>query len=157
MLDLFHVLLFVHVLGAIIAFGPGFAAPVAGRMVAREPQHANFYGRVQALTARAIVTPVAIIIGITGVLMILERGYDFGTPGVRWLEISILLYVVALGFAIIVQGRAGGRLVALSSSPPGPEGPSAELRATARRVRLGGMFLGGLVAVIVFLMVTKPF
>jgi hypothetical protein len=31
------------------------------------------------------------------------------------------------------------------------------LRATARRVRLGGMFLSALVGIIAFLMVTKPF
>jgi hypothetical protein len=157
MLDLFHFLLFLHILGAIIAFGPGFAAPIAGRMVAQEPQHANFFGRVQVLTAKAIIIPVAITIGITGVAMILVEGYAFGTPGVRWLEISILLYLVALGFSILVQGRAGARLVSLTASPPGPDGPSAELRATARRVRLGGIFLSAMVAIIAFLMVTKPF
>jgi len=43
--------------------------------------------------------------------------------------------------------------------PPGtaPSGPPPELRALIERARLGGMFLAGLVAAIVFLMVVKPF
>ena len=32
-MDLFKILLFLHVLGAIVAFGPGFASMVVGPMV----------------------------------------------------------------------------------------------------------------------------
>ena len=52
-MDLFLILLFLHALGAIIAFGPGFASVVVGPMVAKEPQYANFYARTQVATARA--------------------------------------------------------------------------------------------------------
>ena len=52
-LFLFLILLFLHALGAIIAFGPGVASMVVGPMVAREPQYANFYARTQVATARA--------------------------------------------------------------------------------------------------------
>ncbi len=55
----FLFLLFLHVMGAIIAFGPGFASMVVGPMAAKEPQHANFYARTQVAASRAIVTPTA--------------------------------------------------------------------------------------------------
>jgi len=57
-----------------------------------------------------------------------------------------------------VQAPAGRKLVQLTSQPPAPgSGPSPELLSTVARVRRGGLILAGLVVVIVFLMVTKPF
>ena len=43
---LFPYLLFLHVLGAIVAFGPTFAFPFIGALGGAEPQHANFATRV---------------------------------------------------------------------------------------------------------------
>jgi hypothetical protein len=156
--DLFAILLFLHVLGAIAAFGPGFASMVVGPMVAREPQYANFYARTQATTGRWLVTPLSISLAVTGIGMILVRGWDTLTGDRRWMEVAILLYVVAVVVSMAVMAPAGRKLVGLTSTPPAPgAGPSDELRRTAARVRIGGMVLSGLVIVITLLMVTKPF
>ena len=157
-MDLFLILLFLHALGAIIAFGPGFASMVVGPMVAREPQYANFYARTQVATARAIITPVSISMAVTGVALIVVKGWSSITAGRHWLELGILLYVVSVVVAMAVQAPAGRKLVELTSQPPAPgTGPSPELRATVARVRQGGLVLTGLVVVIAFLMVAKPF
>ena len=157
-MDLFLFLLFLHALGAIIAFGPGFASMVVGPMVAREPQYANFYARTQVATARAIITPVSISMAVTGVALIVVKGWSSITAGRHWLELGILLYVVSVVVAMAVQAPAGRKLVELTSQPPAPgTGPSPELRATVARVRQGGLVLTGLVVLIAFLMVTKPF
>lgn len=157
-MDLFVILLFLHVLGAIIAFGPGFASMIVGPMVAKEPQYANFYARTQVATARAIITPVSLSMAITGLGLILVRGWANLTADKHWLEAAILLYVVSVVVAMAVQAPAGRKLVELTSRPPAPgAGPSAELRAAAARVRQGGLVLTGLVVVITFLMVAKPF
>ncbi len=157
-MDLFLILLFLHILGAIVAFGPGFAAMVVGPMVAKEPQYANFYARTQLAAARRLVTPVSITLAITGVAMILVRGWPALTGGKHWLEAGILLYVVAVVVAMAVQGPAGRKLVELTSRPPAPgSGPSPELLRTATRLRTGGMIMSGLVVVIAFLMITRPF
>ena len=42
---MFQLMLFLHIVGAIIAFGFGFAVPVIGKMAAAEPQHANWFLR----------------------------------------------------------------------------------------------------------------
>lgn len=158
-MSLFTILLFLHVLGAIVAFGPGFAAMVVGPMVAKEPQHANFYARTQSVANSRLVTPVALSMGVTGILMIVERGgISTITGGQRWLEAAIVVYVIAVVFAFAVQAPAGRKLVALTATPPAPgSGPDPAVPATARRVRNGGIVLTVLIVVITFLMVVKPF
>ena len=49
--DLFPYLLFLHVLGAVVAFGPTFAFRFIGGMGGKEPQHSNFATRVSETIA----------------------------------------------------------------------------------------------------------
>ncbi len=156
--DLFLILLYLHAMGAIVAFGPGFAAMIVGPMVAKEPQHANFYARTQVASGRNLITPVAISMAVTGIAMILVRGWGNIVGDKHWLEAGILLYVVAVVVAMAVQAPAGRKLVELTSQPPAPgSGPSPEIVKTAGRLRVGGMALSVLTLAIVFLMVAKPF
>lgn len=159
MLDLFTLLLFLHVIAAIMAFGPGFASAIVGPMVAKEPQHANFFARTQMATSRKMITPVAISMAVTGIGMILVRGgMDKVQGGPRWLEAGIGLYVIAVIVAMAYMAPAGRKLVELTSTPPAPgESPNPEIHKTARKTRNGGLLLVGLTVVITFLMVTKPF
>jgi uncharacterized membrane protein len=88
------------------------------------------------------------------VLLIMIAGFDVKT---LWLGLGIVLYVIALGYAFTVQRNALHRLVELTASPPDPAtGPSPEIPATVKKLQRGGMFLGALIVVIVFLMVVKP-
>jgi uncharacterized membrane protein len=174
---LFLLFLFLHVAGAIVAFGPTFAFSVMGPMAAREPQHAGFAVRVQHAIASKLVIPVGLSLPVTGLGMILVSGYPvFRTP---WLLVAIALYTVTMSFAIFVQHRNVTRLVGLTNRAPAgaPGGPAtgagpgamlADAPATARsgpppevaelvaRVNRGGMFLGLSIGVIVFLMTVKP-
>lgn len=157
MIDLFHVFLFLHILGAIVAFGPGFAAMIVGPMVAREPQHANFYARTQVAAGRKLITPVALSLALTGIGMIVVRGWEAVTAGGHWLEVGILLYVISVVVAMGYQAPAGRKLAELTSTPPAPgEGPNPEIQKTARRVRTGGIVLSLLTVAIVFTMVMNP-
>jgi len=157
-MDLFRLLLFLHVLGAIIAFGPTFAFSIMGAMAAKEPQHANFSARQSAAISKGLVYPLAIFQGITGVLLIASGQIDIMSR--VWLQISIVLYLIALIYGLTVQRTALMRLIELTSTPPPPGTPPGppppELLATARKIRRGGMFMGILIVVIVFLMVVKP-
>jgi hypothetical protein len=156
-LDLFHAFLYLHIMGAIVAFGPGFAAMIVGPMVAKEPQHANFYARTQVAAGRKLITPVAISMLVTGVAMIAVRGWSNLTAGGHWLEIGILLYVVAIVVAMAYQAPAGRKLVELTSTPPAPgAGPNPEIQKAATRVRTGGIVLSLLTLAIVLTMVLNP-
>lgn len=148
-------LLFLHVMGAILAFGPTFAYSIMGAMAGREPQHGNFSSRQVAAIGNRLVYPLAIFQGVTGVLLIWAASYDL--TATTWLGISIVLYAIALIYALTVQRNALHRLIELTSTPPAPGSPpSPEIPATVKRIQQGGMLMGALIVIIVFLMVVKP-
>jgi uncharacterized membrane protein len=151
-------LLFLHVMGAIIAFGPTFAYSIMGAAAAREPEHANFSSRQVALIGNRLVYPLAIFQGVTGVLLIWATGMSLMSS--TWLLIAIVLYVILLAYAFTIQRNTLHRIIELGSTPPPPGTPPGppppELLSAVKKVQRGGMFLGLTVVVIVFLMVVKP-
>jgi uncharacterized membrane protein len=155
---LFPWLLFLHVLGAILAFGPTFSFAIIGGMAGREPQHANFATRATQAVGSRLVEPLAISMAVTGVGLILVTGRNLADRSNWWLGIAIVIYAIALTFSLAVQSRDVKRIIALTSAPPPPgaSGPPPELPPIVKRVRRGGMFVGLAVIVIVFLMVVKP-
>lgn len=150
-------LLYAHILGAIAAFGPGFAFPFLGAAAGREPQHGGFLVRASYTIATRLIIPLAILQGITGVLLILSLKIDLLATG--WLLVGIALYAIALYVAIGLNLPNIRRLVEMTSAPPpaGAGGPPPELMQRIANGRRYGLVLTGLVVVIVFLMVVKPF
>ena len=149
--------LFLHVFGAIVAFGPTFSTfPIVGAMAGTEPQHANFAARLNGRIFRVRTLPLALFQGVTGVVLILLTGLN--PLSQLWLGAGIVLYVIAITYALAVQAPTGRRIAELTAMPPAPgaSGPPPELMAAVQRSRRGGLFLELLVAVIVILMVTKP-
>ena len=155
---LFPWLLFVHVLGAILAFGPTFAFSIIGSMGGQEPQHANFATRVSQTIGKRLVEPLAILQGITGVLLIWVSGRNLFGSESRWLILAIVLYLGALYFSLFVQSRWVSRIIEMTSAPPPPgaSGPPPGLADLVTKVQRSGMILGITVVVIVLLMVVKP-
>jgi uncharacterized membrane protein len=172
--NLFPWFLFAHVLGAIIAFGPTFSFPIIGRLGAQERIHGNFATRLSLALSHVQVVPFAILQGVTGIGLVVTGNIDvLGTP---WLLIGILLYLIALNFALFIQTPTVKQIIALTTggppagagpgagapaAPGGPTGPGSggpppQLLRLIRRVQLGGLFLMALIVAIVFLMVSKP-
>ena len=156
-------LLWLHIFGAIVAFGPTFTFPLIGGMGSKEPIHVNFALRVSARISHGIVWPLALVQGLTGLGLVLVSGRDLTAAGNYWLDIAIVLYLVALGFSYFVQTPRLTHLVGLTSAPPpppapgsAPAGPPPAVRAAAKAVQQGGMVMTGLVVSIIFLMVLKP-
>ena len=157
-MNLFPWLLFLHVLGAIIAFGPSFSMPIIGAMGGREREHANFATRVSARLSKVQILPLALFQGVTGVGLIMAANIDLFAR--YWLLVAIVLYLIAIGFAIFVQTPNAKRIIELTSTPPpagATGGPPPELMARIKAVQRGGALLMALIVSIVFLMVVKPF
>jgi uncharacterized membrane protein len=161
---MFQLFLFLHVMGAIVVFGPTFVFPIIASQAQKSPQNAPFAAALSEVIERRVVIPGAIVQGITGVALILIGGRDLTSPVNRWLGIGIVLYLIAIGFAIFVQAKNAEKMVHLTSGgpPPGPPpagapaGPPPEIVATGKKLQQGGMFLAVLIVLIVILMVTKP-
>lgn len=147
-------LLFLHIMGAIIAFGPTFAFPILGAAAGREPLHANFMTRAIFLVSEKLVIPLALFQGLTGLALVWFAEWDL--LGTRWLLSSLILYVGVVAFALGVNTPNVRRVIELSSTPPGPGGPPPELLSRVAAMRRNGMLLALAVVVIVALMVLKP-
>jgi len=162
MLQLF---LFLHVMGAIAVFGPSFIFPMIATQAQRAPQHSNFAATLSHRIETRVIIPGAVVQGLTGLALILIIGVDLTQPAWRWLIAGIILYLVAILFAIFVQRPAAERMVQLTTRPAGapagppagaPAGPPPGVVETGRQLQRGGMLLTVLIVLIVLLMVTKP-
>jgi uncharacterized membrane protein len=156
--SLFPYLLFLHVLGAIVAFGPTFGFSVIGAMGGAEPQHGNFAIRVSETLSHRLVYPIGITLPITGTAMILVRGINPLDRPFWWLAMAIVLYIIAYGYSYFFQSKLVAQVIEMTSAPPPPgaSGPPPALMALVTRIQNGGKALALLLVAIVFLMVVKP-
>lgn len=164
--------LFFHVLGAIVGLGPTFAFSVIGGQGGKEPQHANFATRVSEKITNRVVEPALLSMPLTGIGLIWAAGIDVFSREARWLLLGIVVYVIAISFSLLVQRNNVKRVIALTGGHPGsPQpmaagvasagpgamgAPPAELPAAVQAVQRGGMFLGVMALLLIFLMVVKP-
>ncbi len=162
-MELFPWLLWLHIFGAIAAFGPTFVFPLIGGMGGKEPMHSNFAIRIVEKIERGVALPLIVVQGVTGVGLLLLSGRNLSEPGNYWLGASIVLYALGLTFSILVQTKRIGHVVALTSSPPpppapgaAPSGPPPEVLAAVKAVDQGGLLLTVIAVTIIFLMVLKP-
>jgi uncharacterized membrane protein len=150
---MFQLWMFLHILGAIAAFGYGFYAPIFGMASAQEPQHGHWFTKAARRVTNVIILPFAILMFITGAMLVQTGGVEWSA---RWLSVSMLLYFIALGLVFFVQRPAVNKMIALTEGQPGPDGPPAELRSAVRRMQLTGVGLLVLSLIILALMVWKP-
>ena len=151
---MYPLFLFLHILGAVIAFGFGFTTPVIGRMLALEPQHGNWFLRAGKRVGDTILIPASLSMAVTGVLLIMTSSRS---PKEPWLALAIVIYIVAILTVLFVQRPTFIKLIALTSTPPGPTGPDPLVPVLLKRTRMVGFGLSAAVVVIIFLMVFKPF
>lgn len=155
----FLIFLLLHVAGAIIGFGPSFALAIIGGMGGKEPMHGNFALRISERIEKGILVPLAIVQIITGIGLIWFAPVD--VTKALWLDLAIILYVIALAIVYLNQLPLTAKLIEETRNPPPPpaagvtavSGPPAHITAMARRVQVGGMILGALLVVIIILMV----
>lgn len=167
-MTLFQFVLFLHILVAIVGFGPSFAYPFIGREGAKDPAHARFALHVVEVIATRLAYPLIVIMPFLGLWLIYLRDWDLWQS--EWLVISIAIYVTAFTFSVLVQTPTAMKLLkkmegmeAGASGPPGGQAPAAgqggpppEIARLVKRVQLGGAFLGLMVVSITLLMVWKP-
>ena len=154
------IFLYLHIGGAIVAFGPTIAFPLLGVRASKEPQHGNFALRASEFIANRVVEPGAGFVFLMGVGLIWTRGWNPFTT--FWLAVAIILFVITISFNVLVQARLVRRMIELTSGPPpaqgegAPAGPPPELEAVSQRASRGGVFSLLMLSAILFMMVFKP-
>ncbi len=155
----FLILLVLHVGGAIIAFGPTFAIPIIGSMGGKEPMHSNFALRINERLEKGLILPLAIVQIITGIGLIWTAPIDLAKA--LWLDIAIVLYIIALAIAFMNQLPVTVKLIEATKNPPppppagtpAPSGPPPHIAALVRRLQIGGMTVSVLLVIIIIMMV----
>src|ERR1035437_3718149 len=103
------VFLTIHILTAIVAFGPSFAFPLISGLAAKEPQHGPFAIRLIDVMERRMILPAALTMPVSGALLVWSQGINL--LGTHWLLTAIALYVVAIVFAFAVQLQTVDRML----------------------------------------------
>ena len=148
---MYQVLLYIHIVCAVIWVGGAFAIQVLAVIVARsgDPNEVPRLSRNMELIGSRLFAPAAVVLFLAGVVMTIQN-WSFGNT---WIAASIALWILsALGGAIYLGPRAK-RVAALFEA----EGPnSVEARALIGRLFIATRLELVSFAIIIALMVFKP-
>ncbi|MGH2983318.1 MAG: DUF2269 family protein [Solirubrobacterales bacterium] len=153
---------FIHVTAVVVGFGMTFAEsvmfPVAMRMSARNLPYVH---RLQLTINQFFALPALVIVVATGIYQMSEGNWDYGDLWVSGtLTIVVIIALALIGFFIptdrrllpIIEGAladAGDRELELKDLPK-------EYQRWGRLEGLVGSFLGILLIVAIYFMITKP-
>jgi hypothetical protein len=140
-LQFYDVVLSVHIMSVVAAFGAWFAYPL---VVPRGDAAAH---RAQVRVARIVVNPAGTIALAAGAYMASDRSYW----GESWVAVPLVILVVLMGITGSYFIPRQKRLAQLAEAGAGPE--YAALAGQVTRVVLGG---AALVLVAIFFMAAKP-
>lgn len=143
--------LFLHILAAIIAFGPIFVFPIVGVLAAKQPQHIGFAVAVDEAIEERLVLPIGATMLISGSGLIWTANINFFAT--RYLIAAVILYLINLGIGSGVLLPNTRKMMAIVK---GGGGPTPELmRLIKSNQQLGGATTVAFL-VIVFLMIIQP-
>ena len=150
----YDVVLTVHILAVVVAFGVVFAYPVIDAF-ARTTMAGNLGAlhRLHLELATKVVTPAMVVVLLAGLYLTIDR-WSLGDP---WISATFAILFVLFGLTGAVLIPADRRLAELAERDAGAGGaPSAEYEAARRRADAFGGLALLLVVVAIFLMVAKP-
>ena len=137
----YDVVLAVHILAVVAAFGVWFAYPL---LVARGDADAH---RAQVRVARMVVTPSGTVALAAGVYLATDRHYW----SEAWVGVPLLILIALMGLTGAYFIPRQERLAELAEAGGGPE--YAALAVQVARVAFAA---AGLVVVAIFFMVVQP-
>ena len=110
--------LFLHILAAIIAFGPLFVFPIVGTMAAQAPQNMRFATELNHRISTCLVVPLALTMVVSGSGLIWTADINFFRTG--FLIVAVALYLVAVIISIFVLVPLTKQMLAIAENAPAP-------------------------------------
>ena len=149
-MSLFLALKVVHILAAIVAVGTSVTSTFWLARADRDRDRLLWaLEGVQAFDRR-IANPAYVLVLVSGIAMVMTSAYRFEQG---WISVAIALYVLIAAFGIVVFRPAARRQRAEAAADP----TSAAYARIAARTWWYSWMTTAVVAMIVVLMVTKPF
>lgn len=146
--------LFLHVLAAVIAFGPIFVFPIIGTLAAQMPQHMRFAMELNHRIEVRLVIPLALTMLVSGIGLIWTA--DINVFLTVYLLVSIGLYLLALSISIGILLPTTRRLVGIAEEDADAGITSPAVMSLVRRNQMYGGVTTVLFLVIIFLMIIQP-
>lgn len=157
-ISFYDVVLSVHVLAVVIAFGVTFAYPVLLTYVkARQPHAMAALHTAQDEIGKKLITPAMVVVLVAGIYLASDRElWDRA-----WVSGPMLILIILFGLGGAFFSPRERKLADLAqrdiAAAAGTKVEfSSDYEALYSRVRAVGLFAAALVAVAVFLMITKP-
>lgn len=148
-MSLYLFLKFLHVLFAVVAVGFNLSYGFWLAQARKNPENLPFTLKSIKDLDRFLANPAYMGLGVTGPLMAWIAGYSWGA---FWIWMSVVLLVAAAVLGVTVYSPLLNRQIqALESQGP----DSKDYKVLERKATQLGIGLCVLVAVIIFLMVTK--
>ena len=150
-------LLLIHIGSALIGLGPSMVyARITKAAAQAGPGQMPFAVRLTRELSTRWTHPLAALVLLSGLGLIWTMHYDIlATP---WLLVSTVLFLASFLYATFIQNRDTLRSLELimKGVPNLSEAEQAEATRLRSRIRWGGLFMRGVVVVVLFLMVMKP-
>jgi Predicted integral membrane protein (DUF2269) len=154
----YDVVLGVHILAVVVAFGVTFAYPLMFAVAVRHgPRNLPMMHRIALSIERIIVNG--------GLTLVLAAGIFLASDGHHWSEFFVQW---GIAVAVIIGGVVGAVMIPankraieaadrdIAAAAGGEVQLSAEYQALARRIQIVGSLLSALVVVTIFVMSIKP-
>jgi uncharacterized membrane protein len=151
----YDVVVFVHVLAVVLAFGAVFTYPLLEAYVRRtSPGDLVVLHRAQVFLTRRLVTPSMVVVLAAGLYLALDR-WSLGDP---WISSTFTILIVLFGLVGAVLTPTERRCAELAEADRSSSGgrPSEAYEAQARRLTAVGGLASLLIVVAIFLMTVKP-
>ena len=151
--------LFLHILTAVIAFGPIFTFPIIGIQAQRNPQHVHFAAVLSEKIERGLVVPLALTMLVSGTGLLVTARINLLRTTYLW--VAIVLYLAAVTIALTILIPTTAKQVEMTAQMPAPApgtpgaGPPPALLALVRRSQIFGTLTQVLFLIIIFLMIVQ--
>jgi Predicted integral membrane protein (DUF2269) len=156
--SLYEVVLAIHIMAVVVAFGVTFAYPIMFTVGARrDPRSLPLLHRVEYTIERVLINP--------GLLLVVAAGIFLASDGHHWSEFFVQW---GLGAVVVIGALIGSVMIPtakraeaaaerdLAAAGDGAIEMSEEYRALVRRLSGVGSLLSALVLVTILFMVIKP-
>jgi uncharacterized membrane protein len=151
----YDVVLTIHVLAVVIAFGVVFSYPVLDAWFRRAvPGNLAALHELHLTLAQRVISPAMVVVLLAGMYLSFQDPWSLGDP---WISATFAILFVLFALMGAVLTPADRRLAQLAErDAQAGGGPSADYERERRRADLVGTLTVLLVVVAIFLMVGKP-
>jgi uncharacterized membrane protein len=154
----YDVVLAVHIMAVVVAFGATFAYPIIFAVGARtDPRSLPVLHKISYTVERLLVNPGLLLVLIAGVYLA-SKGHHWSEFFVQWGLAVVVVIGAVVGVVLIPASKRAQELAErdIAASGEGAIEMSAEYQAVVRRLSSVGTLLSVLVLVTILFMAIKP-